>query len=111
MSQPDYAKNIDADHAAIRKHIRDELHYEWVDSFRLGFGFPDAIVIARNGIPVMLEIKSPGKGQNANEIEFQERMKKAGYWFYFVVYSVEDVKQAIEHVEEYKIEVKREWSE
>ena len=107
MSHSDYAKKVDSNHAAIREYIRDRLHYYWIDTFRFGCGFPDAVVIAKNGIPVMFEIKTHGGRMEPLERKLQQNLSDAGYPFYFVVFSPEDAESALAYVEAFELVEKK----
>ncbi|MDD5517885.1 MAG: hypothetical protein PHV98_00855 [Candidatus Omnitrophica bacterium] len=107
----EYAKKVDANHALIREYIRDRLHYCWCDTSRNAFGFPDAVVIARNGIPVMLEIKSHGGWMEPREKKYQQEVREAGCPFYFVVFSPEDAEHALAYAEAFELVEKKPRSE
>ncbi len=57
----------------IQKPIREAARkagYIFIDTFRLGSGFPDAIVLSKSKRWVTFEIKSKGKGFTPDEIKF-----------------------------------------
>lgn len=103
----EYAKRIDENHPLIREYIRDRRGYTWIDTFRYGGGFPDAMVIARNGLLIMFEIKTSGEDMNVKERDFKAKLNEAGYHFYFVIHSIEEAESALAYVELFSLEVKR----
>ena len=64
-----YAARVDDNHAIIRECIR-RAGYQAYDTFRLGQGFPDLLVVSKSGIIGLLEVKSENGNLNANEREF-----------------------------------------
>ena len=79
------AARIDGNHREIRDAFR-WCGYVWEDTFRLGEGFPDALVVTKSGTIVLLEIKMPGEGLTPKERAFHERFKGP----LAIVYGVED---------------------
>ena len=65
----EYAKRVDGNHAAIREAVR-AAGYQWVDTFRAGHGFPDALVISKSHVIALLEVKQPGETLTAAECKF-----------------------------------------
>ena len=53
-----YAKKPDANHEEIRDGLR-QCGYRVFDSHHFGDGFPDLVVQNRDGVIVLVEIKSP----------------------------------------------------
>ena len=64
-----YARRVDANQAEIADALEKCGYRVWL-TFRMGRGFPDLLVVSKSHIPVLLEVKSVGKGLNTKEAQF-----------------------------------------
>jgi hypothetical protein len=98
MVKTEWAKREDENQPAIREACRKAGYY-WIDTFRFGAGFPDAIVFSKTKIPVFFEIKMPAALLTKPEREFCATFP--GY--YHVVRSVDDAIFILQHVDQMEI--------
>jgi hypothetical protein len=71
VSRPQYPSKKDENHDAIANAFR-KLHWQWVDTYQLGYGFPDGVV-SKRGVVILVEVKNgPGAELTSAEREFQQ---------------------------------------
>ena len=65
-----YSKKVDTNHAEIRDGLR-QVGHKVVDTSKFGAGFPDLIVVSRDGTMVLLtEVKDGDIGFTKAEVKF-----------------------------------------
>ena len=68
---PRYAAKVDANHAEIVAALRTAGFYV-CDTSRLGNGFPDLLCVNKQGLVVLLEVKTDGGTLTNKEREFHD---------------------------------------
>lgn len=88
----DHRKTYDAAH---REWAR-KAGYFWFDCFQLGGGFPDAVIVSKTHIPVLVEVKSPGGKLTAAERKFRQSYPGP----YCISHSPEELEEIMSHWDE-----------
>lgn len=85
------ARRKDANQGEIEEALTTA-GYHFVDTSRLGFGFPDLIVASKAGQNVFVEVKMPGAKLTPDELKFHSRWPNR----IEIAYSAEQILRALE---------------
>jgi len=96
-----FARKKDANHIEIVDAL-NRAGYAAYDTHKQGFGFPDILVVGKNKLTVLFEIKLSGEKLTEQEDKF--RLRYAG--FLHTVTSAEDAIKWMDYYSEFQLEYK-----